>query len=182
MKRWDAFISHASEDKDTVALPLATALKNAGVRVWLDRFELRVGDSLREKIDEGLAESRFGIVILSPNFLAKGWPRRELNGLFALEESGYKVILPVWHNITKSALAEYSPILADRLAADTSGGIRKVALELIVAILDPGSGSPSLASPGLALRFTALLDSTREFRDVTTFLNYQFGIILSARR
>jgi hypothetical protein len=180
LKRWDAFVSHASEDKDTVALPLAAALQNAGVRVWLDQFELRVGDSLREKIDEGLAESRFGIVILSPNFLAKGWPKRELNGLFALEESGHKVILPVWHDITKSALVEYSPILADRLAADTSGGIRRVALELIAAILDPDSGSPSVSSPGLALRFTALLDGTREFRDVTAFLNYHFGIILCA--
>ena len=58
--------------------------------MWLDRFELRVGDSLRERIDESLAQSRFGIVILSPSFLAKGWPKRELNGLFALEESGRK--------------------------------------------------------------------------------------------
>jgi hypothetical protein len=180
LKRWDAFISHASEDKDSVALPLAGALRNAGVHVWLDRFELRVGDSLREKIDEGLAESRFGIVILSPNFLAKGWPKRELNGLFALEESGHKVILPVWHNITKSVLAEHSPILADRLAADTSRGIREVAVELIAAILDPESGSPSVASPGLALRFNTLVEGTHELRDVIAFLDLHFGIILRA--
>lgn len=170
MKHWDAFISHASEDKETVALPLAAALKRAGVLVWLDRFELQVGDSLREKIDEGLAQSRFGIVILSSSFLAKGWPKRELNGLLALEESGRKVILPVWHEITKAVLAEHSPILADRIAAETSQGIQSVAVKLIAAILDPSSLSPSAVSPGLAVRFTQLLDSTGEVSEVTTFL------------
>jgi len=68
MKQWDTFISHASEDKEQVALPLSLALRQRGVRVWLDKFELRIGDSLRQKIDEGLANSRFGVVILSPSF------------------------------------------------------------------------------------------------------------------
>jgi hypothetical protein len=180
LKRWDAFISHASEDKETVAIPLAAALRRAGVRVWLDRFELRVGDSLREKIDEGLAESRFGIVILSPSFLAKGWPKRELNGLFALEESGRKVILPVWHKITKSALANQSPILADRLAAETSRGIQNVCSELIAVILDPNSESPSISSPGIALRLGQLLDRPHELSEVTDFLAAHPGIIRAA--
>jgi hypothetical protein len=82
-KYWDLFISHASEDKEEVALPLANTLKTAGLRVWLDKQELRVGDSLREKIDEGLAKSHFGVVILSNSFLDKRWPRNELNGLMA---------------------------------------------------------------------------------------------------
>ena len=120
MKRWDAFISHASEDKEAVALPLAEALTQAGLRVWLDQTELRIGDSLRRKIEEGLAQSRFGIVILSRNFLSKDWPQKELDGLMALEEGGQKVILPVWHEIGKAALVERYPILSDRLAADTA--------------------------------------------------------------
>lgn len=90
MKSWDVFISHASEDKETVVLPLCAALRRAGLKIWLDRQELHLGDSLREKIDEGLANSRFGVVVLSPSFMAKGWPRRELNGLMAIEESGEK--------------------------------------------------------------------------------------------
>ena len=68
-KEWDIFISHASEDKTKVARPLAEALRKAGVRVWLDEHQLKVGDSLSEKIDEGLSHSRFGAVILSPAFL-----------------------------------------------------------------------------------------------------------------
>src|SRR5438552_1625078 len=114
---WHVFISYASEDKVAVTIPLAEALQRAGLRVWFDRQELRIGDSLREKIDEGLANSQFGIVILSPSFLAKGWTRKELDGLFAVEEVvGRKVILPVWHLIDKAMLALHSPILADRLA------------------------------------------------------------------
>jgi TIR domain len=148
-KEWDAFISHASEDKDVV-VPLADMLRRAGLKIWLDKHELRMGDSLRERIDAGLAESRFGIVVLSPNFLAKQWPKRELNGLMVLEESGQKVILPVWHGIKKETLLQYSPILADRLASDTSRGIENVAKDIIQVIVDPRSGSPTIRAPTLA--------------------------------
>ena len=150
MKEWDVFISHASEDKESVAVPIANALKKAGLKVWLDKQELRIGDSLREKIDEGLAKSRFGVIILSQNFLIKQWPRKELNGLMAIEEDGYKVILPVWHQLDRKTLALYSPILADRLAADTKQGIAAVADEIIRVVLNPSSESPSGISPTIA--------------------------------
>ncbi|MDQ3788840.1 MAG: toll/interleukin-1 receptor domain-containing protein, partial [Actinomycetota bacterium] len=121
--KWDVFISHAREDKESVALPLAQALTARGLRVWLDRRELRLGDSLRAKVDEGLAESRFGVVVLSETFLKKQWPLWELNGLIAMERRGTPVILPVWHGLDHAALAERAPMLADRLAADTLDGI-----------------------------------------------------------
>ena len=76
---WDVFISHASEDKQAVVLPLAEALRKRGVSVWIDAAELQLGDSLSEKIDDGLAGSRFGVVILSPSFFGKQWPKRELD-------------------------------------------------------------------------------------------------------
>lgn len=171
MKQWDLFISHASEDKETVVLPLCAALRRAGLRIWLDRQELHLGDSLREKIDEGLANSRFGVVVLSPSFLAKGWPRRELNGLMAVEESGQKVILPVWHRINKQTLTEYSPILADRLAADTSHGIQEVASEIIAMVVEPGSGSPSVESPTLVRRLVELLDTDPNSSAIKDFLS-----------
>lgn len=56
---FDVFISHASEDKATVVRPLAEALTDLDVDVWYDEFELRIGDSLRRKIDHGIARSRF---------------------------------------------------------------------------------------------------------------------------
>ncbi|WP_229516105.1 toll/interleukin-1 receptor domain-containing protein [Paraburkholderia terrae] len=157
MKRWDVFISHASEDK-AVVLALAEALREAGLQIWLDKQELRIGDSLREKIDEGLAESRFGIVVLSPSFIAKRWPKRELNGLFALEEAGQKVILPVWHELDHETLLAYSPILADRIAGNTSHGVATVAHDIVRIVTDPNSRSPAVESPTLGRRFIDMLD------------------------
>ena len=96
-QQWDFLISHASEDKEAIARPLAEALRSKGKKVWYDDFSLKVGDSLRESIDYGLAHSSFGIVILSPRFFEKHWPNKELDGLAAREVNGAKVILPVWH-------------------------------------------------------------------------------------
>jgi hypothetical protein len=121
-KKWDIFLSHASEDKAAVVRPLAAGLRRAGVKVWLDEHELKLGDSLSGKIDEGLSDSSFGAVILSPAFLAKHWPQKELAGLRAREEDGKKVILPVLHNLDKHTVTQYSPILADALAVSTDQG------------------------------------------------------------
>ena len=90
-RTFDAFISHASEDKDTVVRPLAMALQGAGLSVWYDEFELRIGDSLRRKIDKGLASSRFGVVVLSQAFFSKDWPNYELDGLVTRAVSGEQV-------------------------------------------------------------------------------------------
>jgi hypothetical protein len=71
---WDVFVSHASEDKPAVARPLREALLSLGVSVWLDEAEMRVGHSLRRKIDEGIRSSRFGVVVLSNRFSARAGP------------------------------------------------------------------------------------------------------------
>jgi hypothetical protein len=131
---WDVFVSHASEDKEEFARALAQGLKDHGLRVWFDEFTLRVGDSLRRSIDKGLAHSRYGVVVISPAFLSKEWPQKELDGLMAREVHGRKVILPVWHNIDAIALRQYSPLLADRLATSSSKGLQQVIDELLQAI------------------------------------------------
>ncbi|HSY52563.1 MAG TPA: toll/interleukin-1 receptor domain-containing protein [Thermoanaerobaculia bacterium] len=115
---YDAFICHATEDK-AVVRPLAKALVKLGFSIWYDEFEVRVGDSLRQSIDKGLSTSRFGVVVLSPDFFSKNWPQYELNGLAAREIEGRKVILPIWHNVEKQDVMTYSPPLADKLALST---------------------------------------------------------------
>ena len=117
---YDAFISHASEDKEEFVRPLAEALTDLGSRVWYDEFALRVGDSLRRSIDRGLSDSRFGIVVLSPSFFEKNWPQYELDGLVAKELEGRKVVLPLWHRVSKDDVLRYSPTLADRVAISTA--------------------------------------------------------------
>lgn len=119
-REYDVFISHASEDKDEVVRPLANALRNEGLTVWYDEFELKIGDSLRRKIDQGLANSRFGIVVLSKNFIRKGWANYELDGIITKSVTNEQIILPIWHNITKKEVVEYSPSLADKLARNTA--------------------------------------------------------------
>ena len=83
---FDIFISHASEDKDEVVRPLAEQLRHRGLRVWMDETEIKLGDSLRRSIDHGLSKSRYGLVVLSPDFLKKEWPQKELDGLVARED------------------------------------------------------------------------------------------------
>lgn len=134
-REYDIFISHASEDKDKVVRPLAKALQSKNLKVWYDEFELKIGDSLRRKIDKGLANSRFGIVVLSKAFLNKGWTNYELDGLITRSVSGEQIILPIWHNITKQEVIDYSSSLADKLARSTAiNTIDEIATEIYEVI------------------------------------------------
>ena len=119
-KKYDVFVSHASEDKENFVRPFVEALQAQNIAVWYDEFELRLGDSLRRSIDNGLRNSTYGIVVLSESFFNKEWPQRELDGLFAREVNGAKVILPLWHKISKNEVMNYSPLIADMLAINTT--------------------------------------------------------------
>lgn len=143
---FDLFISHASEDKDDLVRPLATQLRHRGLRVWFDETELKLGDSLRRSIDLGLSRSRYGLVILSPDFLKKEWPQKELDGLVAREDGTAKVILPIWHNVTRAEIIAYSPPLADKLAAPTSKGLPYVVEQVIRAVTSVDAPSRDSAS------------------------------------
>ena len=134
-KRYDVFISHASEDKDEVVRPLAHALQESGLAVWYDEFELRIGDSLRRKIDRGLANSSFGVVVLSRDFFRKGWPNYELDELVTKGIDGEQIILPIWHNISKAEVMDFSPSLADKLGRSTSTHtVEEIAAEISAVI------------------------------------------------
>lgn len=130
-KKYDVFISHASEDKDEVVRPLAKALISEGLTVWYDEFELKIGDSLRQKIDKGLANSKFGIVVLSKDFIRKGWTNYELDGIITKSVSGEQMTLPIWHNITKKDVLDFSPSIADKVARNTSSyTVEEIAIEI----------------------------------------------------
>ena len=116
----DVFISHATEDKESFVNELVEELKKRNVKVWVDDLKIKWGDPLRKSIDEGLKKSRFGIVVISKHFIAKGWTQYELDGLFEKEMSGGKVILPIWHEITKKEVQAFSPTLAGRKAMTTA--------------------------------------------------------------
>lgn len=137
---YDAFISHASEDKDEIVRPLAEALRRRRVTIWFDEFSLHVGSSLRRSIDLGLSKSRYGVVVLSPHFFGKSWPEWELDGLVQRQLSGSeRVLLPVWHNVGKADVAAYSPPLADIVAIPSALGLDDVVKRLLAVIQPEGS-------------------------------------------
>ena len=123
-KVWDVFISHASEDKDSIVRELAGVLEKLKMKVWYDEFSLKLGDSLSKSIDEGLLKSDFGIVINSKNFLEKKWTDYEYRSLLSKEEKRKKVILPIWHNITQQEVKEFSLYLSDKIALDWENSIK----------------------------------------------------------
>lgn len=117
----DVFLSHASEDKDDIARPLKDALESRGISVWFDELKIKLGQSIRQEIEAGIANCRFGVVIVSPDFFRKQWTQAELDALFGRKmESGENLILPVWHRVSKDEVVAQSPLLAGILALNSS--------------------------------------------------------------
>jgi hypothetical protein len=117
----DVFLSHASEDKEDIARPLRDALDARGVTVWFDELHVKVGQSIRREIESGIAGCRFGVVIVSPHFLAKQWTQAELDALFGKKmDQGQNVVLPIWHHVSKNEVSQHSPLLAGVFALNTA--------------------------------------------------------------
>ena len=135
--RFDVFISHATEDKDDVARPLASLLKEFGLRVWFDEFEFRIGDNLIAKLNAGIDESRSGILILSTDFFGKNWTEHELIRLENLAVTGNRVLFPIWHKITESEVREYRASLAEIFGRSTATHtVEEIAHEIYEVISD----------------------------------------------
>jgi hypothetical protein len=141
--KYDVFISHASEDKEDVALPLAEILKSYGINAWVDKNELHLGSSLRRKIDDGLANSKFGVVILSHHFFSKEWPQKELDALVSREDGKHEIILPVVHGLSNEDVKQYSPLLADKINVSTKSGLDRVAKDIVQVVVQSVKGISS---------------------------------------
>jgi hypothetical protein len=159
----DVFISHASEDKDSFARPLAVALRAGGLDVWFDEFELIPGRSLRRSLDDGLAGSRYGVVIFSPAFFGKKWPEYELDGMVQLLGDGR--LIPIWHGVDADDVKRYSAPLADKIAIPSSRGIDHAVRELIRTIGElerPALPHATSATPIAATRALLAAESPSE--------------------
>lgn len=120
-QEYDVFISHAWEDKEDFVRPLAESLIKEGIKVWYDETSIKWGASIRQSIDNGLAHSRFGIVVISSIFLEKYWTNYEVDGLFQKESNNStSVLLPIWHKVTKNEVMNKSATLAGRNALNTA--------------------------------------------------------------
>ena len=121
-EEYDVFVSHAWEDKEGFVDEFVMELEKLDIKVWYDKQRIKWGDSMRARIDEGLKKSKFGIAVISPDYIADGkyWTKAELDSLFQLESVNGKMLLPIWHNITKQQVMNYSPIIASKLAMTTA--------------------------------------------------------------
>lgn len=121
-EEYDVFVSHAWEDKEGFVDEFVAELEKLDIKVWYDKQRIKWGDFMRARIDDGLKKSKFGIAVISPDYIAEGkyWTKAELDGLFQLESVNGKMLLPIWHNITKQQVMNYSPIIASKLAMTTA--------------------------------------------------------------
>ncbi len=132
---WDVFMSHASEDKEEFVDALVAGLGDAGLAVWYDKKQITAGDSLPSKVSEGLRKSRLIVAAVSLNFLAKGWPKRELDAGMSDElTNGAKRVVAVLLNIRFERLAEHSLLLSEKLAIYADKGIPHVVAEIKRAV------------------------------------------------
>ena len=136
-KKYDVFISHASEDKDLLVRPLAPLLEQFSVKVWYDEFSLKIGDSLSASIDKGLQDSRYGLVILSKAFLTKRWTDYEYRSLITRQVAGEKVLLPLWYGINTEEVRNYSLYLADIKALPISQDNMELVVPVILQVVRP---------------------------------------------
>ena len=147
---YDVFISHAHEDKETFVEPLANLLRERGLKVWYDRFVLKPGDSLSKTIEAGLAQSPFGVLVLSHSFFAKRWPETEYRTLLALGRR----IVPVWHGVSREDIENYSPILLDIFAIDSKHGAESACQQIITVVRpDLAVAIPPETAPPVSTRF-----------------------------
>ena len=138
MEEYDVFVSHSTEDKESFANEFVQLLQNDfGLKVWYDAISIKWGDSIRSEIDKGLKKSKFGVVILSRSYISKYWTNYELEGLFQRESNGGKLILPIWHNITKQEVQNFSPSLAGKMAMNTAFMTPKEIAEKLYELLFP---------------------------------------------
>lgn len=128
----DLFISHAWEDKRHFVRRLARRLQLRGVELWYDEFSLNVGDSLRGSIDRGLAESRYGAIVLSSHFFAKQWTNLELGAILnqSVGRGGGRVV-PIWYKIKAEDVRSHAPLVVDMFALDSNFGIDYVVEKII---------------------------------------------------
>lgn len=136
----DVFICHASEDKQQVVKPLVNALKQANISYWYDEAEIKWGDSITKKVNEGLSISRFVIVVLSSAFLGKNWTQRELYSVLNIEASSGEVkILPLVVGTDRQeqqAIFQKLPLLNDKLYLIWEGNTDKI-VEALRSVLTP---------------------------------------------
>ncbi len=153
MQQRDVFICHASKDKEEVVTPMVGAFTQAGITCWYDEAEIKWGDSITRKVNEGLGVSRYVIVVLSEAFIERNWPQRELSALLNTEASTGEVkVLPVLvgSERQRSEILNKYPLLNDKRYISWDGDLGGVVDALCRRLNKESPGSPLVVTRGRA--------------------------------
>lgn len=132
-EKYDVFISHASEDKESVAIPIYEECKKIGITPFLDIKYLKEGDSLTEKINLALGESKIFLAILSDITLSKNWPRREINAAISRRTEGKQKFIPV---VIGSPNLDHIALTNDLLRFEWKNNSKAIAQKLKMILLE----------------------------------------------
>jgi hypothetical protein len=174
----DVFLCHTSADRKYVELIL-TELRKRGITYWYDKAEVKWGDRISTKIDEGLGVSKFVVVFLSEDFVGRNWPVAELSSAISRENAkGETFVLPIVIGDKKTVLQKYS-LLRGKRSITWSSGVSAIVDELQTRLLsDASTMSKTISDSQLLdelLKLGSLLgdlrDSTRRLPFATQLLN-----------
>lgn len=129
---YDAFFSYATEDSSEADIIVQNCLKY-GFKIWYSPISLEPGTKLLQSIDEGLKHSSSGILLLSKNYLNKKWPKYEFDTLMRQHIENDKKLLPIWYNVQKKDIEEFSSglsgivgIVSSNINIDVFEKVRKI--------------------------------------------------------
>ena len=157
----DLFLCHSGADRKRIVRPLADLLESHGVTAWVDEAEILLGDSITQRINEGLANSRFVVAFISRSFLRRRWPQAELRSALASSIAGRGKIIPVLVDIKPETLFKRYPLLQDIRCASTKPGLKPLAEQLRQVIGRASKVEPSGKITRLPLSLREVVQSVR---------------------
>ena len=149
IKPYHLFISYASED-EAYARELSSHLRYLGLSIWFAPLSLKIGDKLLDSINTGLLASEYGLLLLSPQYLAKQWTGYELDVLHRQYIEDQKKLFPLWHGVDKSQVHQWNPGLSGIIALKSTESISSICENIADVIYQscPTRGvSPSYENP-----------------------------------
>ncbi|MHA4870812.1 toll/interleukin-1 receptor domain-containing protein [Duganella sp. PWIR1] len=139
-KPFHVFISYAFED-EAIATEISNALTFRGLRVWFAPLSLKFGDKLLDSINAGLVASEYGLIILSPTYIAKSWTSYELDVLHRQHIEQDKKLFPLWHEIDKPALDKWNIGISGLFAMKSTAGASEISRSIAEVVY---RGSPTV--------------------------------------
>lgn len=130
------FISHATKDKELIALPLYSQLKKYNLNPWIDKENIKQSDSLFRAINVGLANSSYAVAVISTSFIKSEWTNRELESIFNLMIDKKIIrLFVVYHEIQKEDISQKYPLLSDNLSFNSKDGIEHIVQKIVNIIM-----------------------------------------------